>query len=73
VRVTREARSVSDEICEFHSSAVELRGQFKAIETLVRRAVPLRLLHGSREAYKSSGDNGLTESNSTVPEAKKEH
>jgi hypothetical protein len=43
------------------SSAVEMRGQFKAIERLVHSAVQLRLLHASREDYKSSEDNGLAE------------
>jgi hypothetical protein len=54
------------------NSAVELRGQFKVTERLVRSAVQLRLLHGSTEDYKSSEDNGLTESNSRVPEATNE-
>jgi hypothetical protein len=54
------------------SSAVELRGQFKAIERLVWCAVLLRLLHGSREDYKSSEYNKLTESNSRVLEATNE-
>jgi hypothetical protein len=52
---------ISPEAQFFSSSAVELRGQFKAVERLVRSAVQLWLLHGSREDYKSSEDNGLTD------------
>jgi hypothetical protein len=51
------------------------RGQrtVQAIERLVRSAVQLLLLHGSGEDYKSNEDNGLTESNSRVPEATNEN
>jgi hypothetical protein len=40
---------MGDNSSEFHSSAVELRRKFKAIERLMQSAVQLGLLHSSRE------------------------